>query len=59
MTNAIELQDLQRRIVTEWLPNSGYEYANAPDIELYPAGDITSPEYAVEIWLPISKMGDK
>jgi AraC family transcriptional regulator len=29
------LQDLQRRIITEWLPSSGYEYANAPDIEVY------------------------
>lgn len=25
------IQNLQKRIVSEWLPNSGYEYANAPD----------------------------
>jgi AraC family transcriptional regulator len=29
------IQDLQRRIITEWLPISGYEYADAPDIEVY------------------------
>ena len=29
------VQDLERRIVTEWLPASGYEYGNAPDIEVY------------------------
>ncbi len=33
------IQDLQKRIVTEWLPTSGYEYADAPDIEVYFAGD--------------------
>ena len=29
------IQELEKRIVTEWLPTSGYEYAKAPDIELY------------------------
>lgn len=27
------IQDLERRAVTEWLPTSGYEYADLPDIE--------------------------
>lgn len=53
MPNAI--QDLQKRIITEWLPTSGYEYADAPDIEVYPAGDTTSPTYKTEVWLPINK----
>lgn len=29
------IQELEQRIITEWLPTSGYEYANAPDIEVY------------------------
>ena len=29
------IQQLERRIVTEWLPTSGYEYGNAPDVEVY------------------------
>ena len=29
------IQELEQRIITEWLPASGYEYANAPDIEVY------------------------
>ena len=29
------IQDLQRRIVSEYLPDSGYEWAKAPDIEAY------------------------
>jgi AraC family transcriptional regulator len=49
------IQEMQKRIVTEWLPASGYEYADAPDIELYPEGDTSSPEYRSEIWLPIRK----
>ncbi len=53
MPNAI--QELQKRIVTEWLPTSGYEYADAPDIELYTEGDVTSPTYKSEVWLPVAK----
>jgi AraC family transcriptional regulator len=49
------LQELQKRIVSEWLPTSGYEYADAPDIELYPEGDTSSPDYRCEAWLPIVK----
>ena len=49
------LQTLQKRIVTEWLPTSGYEYANAPDIEVYFEGNQFSPDYRCEAWLPIKK----
>lgn len=49
------IQSLQRRIVTEWLPTSGYEYANAPDIEVYYDGDQQSKDYKSEVWLPIVK----
>lgn len=49
------IQEMQKRIVSEWLPTSGFEYADAPDIELYPAGDVTSPSYRSEIWLPVTK----
>ena len=49
------IQDLQTRIVSEWLPVSGYEYADAPDIEVYPEGDQTSDGYKCEVWLPVAK----
>jgi len=29
------VQKLQKRVVYEWLPDSGYEWAQAPDIEVY------------------------
>ena len=49
----ISIQELERRIVTEWLPTSGYEYGNAPDIEVYIS---PNPENAIyEVWIPIVK----
>lgn len=49
------IQSLQKRIITEWLPSSGYEYANAPDIEVYPAENTNASDYYSEVWLPVSK----
>lgn len=49
------IQELQKRIVTEWLPTSGYEYADKPDIEVYTEGDTQSPEYKSQVWLPVVK----
>ena len=50
MPNAI--QQLEKRILTEWLPASGYEYANAPDIEVYLTADPQNTDF--EVWLPIA-----
>ncbi|KAF5087403.1 GyrI-like small molecule binding domain protein [anaerobic digester metagenome] len=47
------IQDLERRIVTEWLPTSGYEYGNAPDIEVYIHADPQNAQY--EVWIPVIK----
>lgn len=45
------IQELEMRIVREWLPTSGYEYGDAPDIEVYLNPD---PENATfEVWIPI------
>ncbi len=49
------IQELQKRILTEWLPTSGYEYADAPDIELYYEGNQFSDDYRSQVWLPIKK----
>ncbi|MCK9312724.1 MAG: AraC family transcriptional regulator [Methanocorpusculum sp.] len=49
------IQNLQQRIISEWLPTSGYEYGPAPDIEVYPEGDQQSATYRSEVWLPIVK----
>ena len=47
------IQELEKRIVTEWLPTSGYEYGNAPDIELYLSPDPANAKF--EVWIPITK----
>lgn len=47
------IQQLEQRIVTEWLPTSGYEYGNAPDIEVYLSPDPNNAKY--EVWIPVQK----
>ena len=47
-------QELERRIVTEWLPDSGYEWAQAPDIEVY-LSQPGAEKAAFQVWLPIQK----
>ena len=44
------MQSLQKRIVSEYLPDSGYEWAKAPDIEVY----LNRPgeESRFQVWLP-------
>lgn len=46
------IQELERRIVTEWLPDSGYEWAQAPDIEVY-LSQPGAEKAAFQVWLPI------
>ena len=51
------VQALERRIFTEWLPTSGYEYGDAPDLEVYLHPD---PEDTVfEVWVPVRKRLDQ
>ncbi len=48
------IQELQKRIVSEWLPDSGYEWAQAPDVEVY----LNSPDAAeaqFQVWLPVQR----
>ncbi len=47
------IQSIQKRIITEWLPTSGYEYSNGPDIEVYFEGNQQAADYRSEVWLPI------
>ena len=45
------IQALERRVVTEWLPTSGYEYAEGPDVEVYLNPECTQ----FEVWIPVVK----
>ena len=48
------IQELEKRIVTEWLPTSGYEFTEGPDIEVYFNPDPNNTQY--EVWIPIKKV---
>jgi AraC family transcriptional regulator len=49
------IQNLWKRIYSEWLPTSGYEIVPGYDIEMYTAGNVDSSSYKSEIWLPVKK----
>lgn len=47
------IQQLWHEICSEFFPTSGYKPTYEFDIEAYPAGDMTSPDYKSRIWIPI------
>ena len=49
-------QKLEKRIFTEWLPNSGYEYGKGADIEVYYNADPADSVF--EIWIPVVKKAE-
>lgn len=50
----LSIQALEKRIFSEWLPSSGYEYgASACDIEVYLNADPQNAQY--EVWVPVTK----
>lgn len=49
----LSIQELEKRIFTEWLPTSGYEYGNAADIEVYLDPNPQNTKY--EVWMPVVK----
>lgn len=53
MPNA--MQEMWHKIVSEFFPTSGYQPTCEMDIEAYTEGDMDSPDYYSEIWIPIEK----
>jgi AraC family transcriptional regulator len=51
----ITIQQMWCRIYTEWLPQAKYEFLNTCDIEYYTYGNINSPDYYSEIWIPVKE----
>ncbi len=56
----LPLQEVNRRIFSEWLPASGYEIAEGYNIEYYSNPDdfrmgVQDPEYYTEVWIPIKE----
>jgi AraC family transcriptional regulator len=53
------IQDVWKRIFQEWFPTSGYEHGPGPQMEVYPEGDTSSPDYYCEVWIPVKKASGK
>lgn len=49
------IQQVWDRIYSEWFPTSGYEHAFAPEMEVYPEGDVNDENYRCEVWIPVVK----
>ena len=47
--------DTWKKIVSEFFPSSEYMPTYEMDIEAYTQGDMDSPDYRSEIWVPIKK----
>ncbi|MCI8415666.1 MAG: AraC family transcriptional regulator [Ruminiclostridium sp.] len=47
------IQELERQILTQWLPTSGYAYGDAPDLEVYLDPNPENARY--EVWIPVVK----
>lgn len=49
------IQRMYQRFLTEWLPFSGYRYAELPDVEVYSGSDRNSGAGHAEIWIAVEK----
>lgn len=46
-------QELLRKIYSEFFPSSEYQPCGSSDIQVYPQGDMQSPGYTCQLWIPI------
>lgn len=56
----MQVEELRRKAVSEWLPSSGYELTNAPEVAIVhwfyeSENDAVNDSRYVELWLPIKK----
>ncbi|MBN1412155.1 MAG: AraC family transcriptional regulator [Spirochaetales bacterium] len=49
------IQDVWKRIFSEWFPQSNYEHAPAPELEVYPPEVPNQKNYYCEVWIPVIK----
>lgn len=53
------IQNIYKRFLIEWLPFSGYSYAELPDIEVYPINAELPQSGHFEVWIAIKKEREK
>lgn len=49
------MQEVWKRIYSEWLPQAEYERVDDYDLEVYTEGDNNVKDYISEIWIPVKK----
>jgi len=49
------IQGVMPRIFNEWFPSSGWEHADAPELEIYSPGDNRAADYYCEVCIPLRK----
>lgn len=49
------IQDMWKRVYSEWLPQANYELVPDYDFEYYTDGDNSSEDYVSEIWIPVKE----
>ena len=42
-------------VLENFFPETGYRHSGAPDFEVYAEGEMDSPDYEMELWIPIVK----
>ena len=42
-------------VLEVFFPETGYRHSGAPDFEVYTEGDMSSPDYQMELWIPVIK----
>jgi len=54
-TNPLVIQQIWKRVYSEWFPTSSYEQAKGPCIEKHKWADGDNGEYTCEVWVPVLK----
>jgi AraC family transcriptional regulator len=49
------IQDVTKRIFSEWFPSTGYEHDAKPEIEVYLPDDPGVQEHRCQVWIPVVK----
>ena len=42
-------------VLEVFFPETGYRHSGSPDFEVYSEGDMSSPDYQMELWIPVIK----
>ena len=54
-----DLQDVTKRIFSEWFPSTGYEHDAKPELEIYPPEVPEAKVMKCQIWIPVVKKKKK